>query len=83
LKYKADDLRGRVKRDKQLTIHNRMKMYYSGCNLVLALIVALLCGQSKGIWPFTSVHATPDSQDIVYQDTNAKRVAIIGMLNFH
>jgi hypothetical protein len=59
-----------------------MKMYYSGCNLVLALIVALLCGQSKGIWPFTSVHATPDSQDIVYPDANAKRVAIIGMLNF-
>ncbi|PMD67362.1 Prenylcysteine oxidase [Hyaloscypha bicolor E] len=55
-----------------------MKMYYSGCNLVLTLIVALLCGQSKGIWPFTSVHATPDSQDIVYPDANAKRVAIIG-----
>jgi hypothetical protein len=50
---------------------------------VLTLVVALLCGHSQGIWPFTSVNATLDSQDIVYPDANAKRIAIIGMLNFH
>jgi len=60
-----------------------MKMYYSGWNLVLTLIIALLCGESKGIWPFTSVHAALDSQDTVYPDANAKRVAIIGTLTFH
>jgi hypothetical protein len=58
-----------------------MKMYYLGWNLVLTLIVALLCGESKGIWPFTSVHASLDSQDIVYPDATAKRVAIIGTFN--
>lgn len=58
-------------------------MYYSGWNLVLTLVVALLCGESKGIWPFTSVHAALDSQDILYPDASAKRVAIIGTLTFH
>ena len=54
------------------------KMYYSGWNLVLTLVVALLCGESEGLWPFTSVHAALDSPGNVYPDTNAKRVAIIG-----
>jgi prenylcysteine oxidase / farnesylcysteine lyase len=54
-------------------------MYNSTWNLVLALVFALLCGQSKGIWPFSSVHAATDAQDVVYPDSNAKRVAIIGM----
>jgi prenylcysteine oxidase/farnesylcysteine lyase len=59
-------------------------MYNSGWTLVLALVFALLCGQSKGFWPFSSisVHAATDAQDIVYPDGNAKRVAIIGMSNF-
>lgn len=56
-------------------------MFYTrGWNLVLALCVALLCGESKAIWPFTSVHAAIDAQDNVYSDNQAKRVAIIGML---
>jgi prenylcysteine oxidase/farnesylcysteine lyase len=56
-------------------------MYNSGWTLVLALVFTLLCGQSKGFWPFSSisVHAATDAQDIVYPDGNAKRVAIIGM----
>jgi len=55
-------------------------MYNSGWTLVLALVFTLLCGQSEGFWPFSSisVHAAT-AQDIVYPDGSAKRVAIIGM----
>jgi hypothetical protein len=55
--------------------------YTSGWNVVLTLFVALLCGQSKALWPFTSVHAAIDAQDNVYPDASAKRVAIIGTLS--
>lgn len=50
---------------------------------MLVLVFTLLCGQSKGFWPFSSisVHAATDAEDIVYLDRNAKRVAIIGMSN--
>jgi prenylcysteine oxidase / farnesylcysteine lyase len=54
-------------------------MYNSGWNLVFALIFALLCGQTRGIWPFSSVHAAADAQDTVYLDANARRIAVIGM----
>ena len=54
-------------------------MNYSGWNLVLTFVVALLFGESRGIWPFTSVEAALDAPDNVYPDTNARRVAIIGM----
>jgi hypothetical protein len=56
-------------------------MYYSGWNLVLTLIIALFCGESNGIWPFSSVYAATDAQEHVYPDASAKRVAIIGMSN--
>jgi prenylcysteine oxidase/farnesylcysteine lyase len=46
---------------------------------VTALTFALLCSQSEGIWPFSSVHAATDAQGNVYPDANSKRIAIIGV----
>jgi prenylcysteine oxidase/farnesylcysteine lyase len=51
---------------------------YSGWNLLLTLVLALICGHSNAfIWPF-SVFAAADTQEHVYADANAKRIAIIG-----
>jgi hypothetical protein len=54
---------------------------YGGWNLVLSLIFAALCGQSIGFWPF-DVLAAKDGPDNVYENSNAKRIAIIGMLAY-
>jgi len=55
---------------------------YARWNLVLSLslLVAFLCGQSNGLWPFT-FHAAAEAPEAepLYPDSNAKRIAIIGM----
>jgi hypothetical protein len=53
---------------------------YAGWNLVLTLLLSftLLPGAIAGFWPF-KVSATTDVRDYVYADSNAKRIAIIGM----
>jgi prenylcysteine oxidase/farnesylcysteine lyase len=53
---------------------------YAGWNFVLSLIVAFLCGQSNGLWPF-SIHAAAQAPrpEPVYPNSSAKRIAIIGM----
>jgi hypothetical protein len=53
---------------------------YARWNLVLSLIVTFLCGQSNGLWPFT-FHAAAEAPELepLYPDSNAKRIAIIGM----
>lgn len=56
---------------------------YSGWTSVLTLVLSLLCRQTYGFWPFTGsftlhVHASTDAPDIIYPDSNAKRIAIIG-----
>jgi prenylcysteine oxidase/farnesylcysteine lyase len=53
---------------------------YARWNLLLSLIVAFLCGQSNGLWPFTfHVAAEAPEAEPLYPDSNAKRIAIIGM----
>ncbi|TAQ89870.1 hypothetical protein B7494_g1796 [Chlorociboria aeruginascens] len=56
---------------------------YIGWKLVLTFVIALLSGESLGIWPFHSfsqfsVHATTDVLEPQYADPLAKRIAIIG-----
>jgi hypothetical protein len=51
---------------------------YGGWNLVVLLIFAAFCGQSIGFWPF-DVLAAKDGTEDVYGNSNAKRIAIIGM----
>jgi len=53
---------------------------YPGWNPVLTLLLSLtvLPGAIAGFWPF-KVSATTDIPDYVYPDSNAKRIAIIGM----
>jgi len=68
-------------READETTRQATKMYYSGWNLVLTLVIALFCGESNGIWPFSSVYASIDAQEHLYPDASAKRVAIIGMSN--
>lgn len=59
---------------------------YRGWNLVLAIIVAFLSGESLGFlsWPF-KFQAVAEQEPIIesttyeYADSHAKRIAIIGM----
>lgn len=51
---------------------------YTGWNLVISLVLIALCGQSLGFWPF-DVLAAKDGPDTVYENSKAKRIAIIGM----
>ena len=48
---------------------------------MLSLIFVTLCGQSIGFWPF-DVLAAKDGPDDIYENANANRIAIIGMLAF-
>lgn len=51
---------------------------YRGWNLILPLLLTTLLGQSLGFWPF-DVLAAKNGPDDVYENSNAKRIAIIGM----
>ncbi|QSZ28590.1 hypothetical protein DSL72_003089 [Monilinia vaccinii-corymbosi] len=59
---------------------------YRGWNLVLAIIVTLLSGESLGFWswPFGFQAATAEQQPVIepttyeYADSHAKRIAIVG-----
>jgi hypothetical protein len=57
---------------------------YAGWNLVPTFIVTVFCAQSLAFWPF-SVHAATDAPESLFANTNAKRVAVIGMYSskFH
>ena len=45
---------------------------------MLSLIFAAFCRQSIGFWPFDAL-AAKDGTDDAYGNSNAKRIAIIGM----
>jgi hypothetical protein len=60
---------------------------YSRKNTIVTLVVTFLCGQGLGFWPFdynfyahVAVYAKSDASETVYSESNAKRIAIIGML---
>jgi hypothetical protein len=57
---------------------------YAGWNLVPTFIATVFCAQSLAFWPF-SVHAATDAPESLFANTNAKRVAVIGMYSskFH
>ena len=51
---------------------------YPGWHLVLIIILSILCVQCSAFWPF-SVHAAKSASESLYPNTNARRIAIIGM----
>lgn len=54
---------------------------YFNVALVLTLLIAFPFQVSAGFWPY-KVNAAPGTSTQVYANTNAKRIAIIGMRNF-
>jgi hypothetical protein len=54
---------------------------FADWNLVLTVIIAVFCGQSIGFWPFDASAA--NVPDYVSEESNAKRIAIIGMFYLH